>query len=58
MPHKSMSNKVVRANLLSESPNVFNANRDPQVRINDVAKSMGVDGLTSSTKMKPIKRMK
>lgn len=50
--------KRTRAELLSERPNLFTGNREKPVRINDVAKSMGVDKLITSEKMAKQKRMK
>lgn len=54
----SMRQKRIREALLSSAPGVFNANRPTLMRVNDIANSMGVSGLSGSVKTKKIKRMK
>ena len=45
------NDKMVRAELLSTNPGVFNGQPRKPMKVNDVAKSMGVEGVTKTQKI-------
>ena len=54
----TMAQKRVRAELLSTQPNLFNANRKPEMIVNDISKSMGVVEIMKPTPMNKFNREK